>query len=108
MLEWERRWNEAEGGAVEMSELCRKFGVSRPTGYAWIKRFRDAGDDVRVVEERSRRPLLNPQAVSPEVEDWIVQTRKLKPRRGPRKLRKLLVERAPGIEWPSTTTIGNI
>ena len=34
VLEWERRWNEAEGGAVEMSEPCRKFGVSRPIGYA--------------------------------------------------------------------------
>ena len=108
VLEWERRWNEAQGGAVEMSELCRKYGVSRPTGYAWVKRFRDGSHDVRAVEEKSRRPLSNPQAVAMEVEDWIVQARKLMPRRGPRKLRRILVERHPGIEWPSTTTIGNI
>ena len=106
VLEWEKRWNEAQGGAVEMSELCRKFGVSRPTGYAWVKRFRDASHDLRAVEEKSRRPLSNPQAIEPQVEDWIVQARKLMPRRGPRKLHRILVDRHPGIEWPSTTTIG--
>jgi hypothetical protein len=41
VLEWERRWNEAQGSFVDMAELCRKFGV-RPTGYAWVKRFRAA------------------------------------------------------------------
>ena len=29
VLEWERRWNEAEGGRVNLAELCRMFGVSR-------------------------------------------------------------------------------
>lgn len=108
VLEWERRWEEAQGGAVDMAELCRKYGVSRPTGYAWVKRFRDADRDLRAVEEKSRRPLSNPQAISAEVEDWIVQARKTMPRRGPRKLRAILVERYPGIEWPSTSSIGNI
>ncbi len=108
VLEWERRWDEARGGPVDVAELCRKYGVSRPTGYAWVKRFRDASHDVRAVEERSRRPHSNPQAISPEVEDWIVQARKAMPRRGPRKLRAILVERNPGIEWPSTSSIGNI
>ena len=108
VLEWERRWNEAKGGPVDMAELCRKYGVSRPTGYAWVKRFRDASHDVRGVEEKSRRPQSNPHAISPEMEDWIVQARKAMPRRGPRKLRAILVERNPGIDWPSTSSIGNI
>jgi len=34
VLEWERRWNETKGGKVGMGELCRKCGVSRPTGFA--------------------------------------------------------------------------
>ena len=33
VLEWERRWDEAEGGGVNMAELCRMFGISRQTGY---------------------------------------------------------------------------
>ena len=108
VLEWEQRWDEAKGGPVEMAELCRKYGVSRPTGYGWVKRFRDASHDVRAVEEKSRRPQSNPHAISAEMEDWIVQARKAMPRRGPRKLRAILVERNPGIDWPSTSSIGNI
>ncbi len=108
VLEWERRWNEAQGGPVDMAELCRKFGVSRPTGYAWVKRFRAADHDVRAVEEKSRRPHSNPHAISAEVEDLVVQARKLMPRRGPRKLRAIMLDRYPEIEWPSTTSIGNI
>jgi hypothetical protein len=37
VLEWERRWNEVQGGRVDIAELCRKYGVSRPTGYAWSR-----------------------------------------------------------------------
>lgn len=33
VLEWERRREEAEGGAVNMAELCLMFGVSRQTAY---------------------------------------------------------------------------
>ena len=85
VLGWERRWNEARGRPVDMAERCRKFGVSRPTGYARVKRFREASHDLRAVEEKSRRPLSPPQAVAPEVKDWIVRARKAMPRRGPRK-----------------------
>jgi putative transposase len=108
VLEWERRWDEARGGPVDMSELCRKFGVGRPTGYAWVKRYRDAGLGPTALEEKSRRPLPNPHSISAEVEDLVVQARKLMPRRGPRKLRRILVERHPEVEWPSTSSIGNI
>ena len=108
VLEWERRWNEAQGGWVDMAELCRKYGVSRPTGYNWVNRFREASHDIRALEEESRRPLSNPHAISPQVEDLIVEARKTMPNKGPRKLRKILLDRSPGIEWPSTTSIGNI
>jgi len=27
VLEWERRWNEAEGGRINMAELCRGWDV---------------------------------------------------------------------------------
>ena len=108
VLEWERRWDEAQGGPVDLAELCRKYGVARPTGYAWVKRFREAGFDLRAVEEKSRRPLTNPHSISREIEDFVVQARKAMPRRGPRKLRKILLERHPEIEWPSTSSMGNI
>jgi transposase-like protein len=44
----------AVSGKEEMAALCREFGVSRPTGYVWRKRFQQAGSVAGVVE-RSRR-----------------------------------------------------
>ena len=29
------------------SELCREFGVSRPTGYRWIHRYKESGPEGR-------------------------------------------------------------
>ena len=37
-----------------MSELCRRFGISRKTGYKWLRRSGDGGDEV--FADRSRRP----------------------------------------------------
>jgi transposase-like protein len=86
VLEWERRWNEMEG-QINMSELCRVFGISRETGYHWVRRYQEGRQDVRAVEERSRRPHTSPSAIAPEVHDIVVAARKKHPRWGPRKLR---------------------
>ena len=64
VLEWERRVEETRD-QVNLAELCREFGVSRPTGYRWIDRYVGGGCDVRKLEERSRRPRHSPAAVSP-------------------------------------------
>jgi transposase InsO family protein len=108
VLEWERRWNEAEGGPVNMAELCRVYGVSRPTGYKWVERYREAKRDVRAVVERSRRPKSFPTALSPEVEDLIVAARKRWPKWGPRKLRRRLVDANPGVPVPSASVMSKV
>ena len=41
--------------------LCRRFGVSRQTGYKWLGRFR-GGRGVAGLFDRSRAPLQHPQA----------------------------------------------
>ena len=41
-------------GSFAMAELCRRYGISRPTGYKWIERFESEGPPG--LEERSRRP----------------------------------------------------
>ena len=30
VLEWERRWNEAQGGRVDLAELCRNTASAGP------------------------------------------------------------------------------
>jgi transposase InsO family protein len=107
LLEWERRW-QAQRGRVEVAELCREYGVSRQTGYVWIRRYQDAGHDVAAVAERSRRPRGNPRAVSLALQDLIVAVRKQYPKWGPRKVRQILVERWPRLPIPSASTIATI
>ena len=107
-LEWERRWKATHGGRVDMSELCRMFGISPPTGYLWIARYRAAGHDIRALQERSRRPHSNPRATAPHVEEFIVDARKERPRWGARKLRAWLADRYPGRVWPSASCIADI
>jgi len=107
VLEWERRWDEGEG-KVNISELCREFGITRECGYKWIKRFKAANFDVRAVEERSRRPKHSPTAIDEVRQELVVRARKAHPRWGPRKLRAWLEERYPGVEFPSASAIAEI
>lgn len=57
----------AQGGEENVSQLCRDYGVSRPTGYLWLERYREAGS-IAGLAEHSRRPLHQPrQTASPIV-----------------------------------------
>lgn len=108
ILAWEKRWQESEGGRIDVAELCRVFGVSRDTGYHWIRRYRESNHDLGALEERSRRPHSSPTATSQPIQDLIVGARKARPRWGPRKLRAWLVDRYPGRSFPSASTFAAI
>lgn len=105
VLEWERLF-EKNRGSVNLSELCRAYGISRPTGYLWLERYRSAGCDVRALESRSRRPHSNPNTMTLQIEATLVAARKLHPRWGPRKLRAWLQDRFPDHTFPSPSAIG--
>lgn len=89
-----------------LSTLCRKYGISRKTGYKWIHRY--VLDGPVGLFERSRAPQHHPDAVSEAVVKRILRLREQKPRRGPRKLRAWLMEHEPDVTWPSISTIGRI
>jgi transposase InsO family protein len=57
-----------------MTALCREFGISRPTGYRWRRRFEQA-HSVTAVVERSRRPRHSPSRTGPQEEERVVQLR---------------------------------
>ena len=46
----------AASGQETLSGLCREFGISRPSGYRWLQRYRHV-DGVTGLCEHSRRPL---------------------------------------------------
>ena len=64
----------AVSGKERMSALCHEFGISRPTGYRWRRRFELAGSVTGVVE-RSRRPAHSPWQTAPSREERVVALR---------------------------------
>ena len=84
--------------------ICRRFGVSRRTGYKWVSRYEEAG--VEGLLDRSRAPWHHPQAVAEAIANRCVEVRRAHPSWGPRKVRASLEREAPGMDWPVASTIG--
>jgi len=88
-----------------LSQLCRRFGISRKRGYKWKARFEHEGQ--RGLRDRSRRPRRSPRQLSVE---WVRRIRQLRRRHrswGSKKLRAHLYRqhRARGV--PSVRTVAN-
>jgi transposase InsO family protein len=73
-----------------LSVLCREYGVSRPTGYLWLRRFQQEG--IAGMAERSHRPHSSPGQTAAAVEQRIEQLRRQRPDWGARKLAALLAQ----------------
>ena len=90
----------ASSGKERMTALCREFGISRPTGYLWRRRYRQAAS-VTAVCERSRRPKQSPRRTESWKEQRVVALRQ-QMGWGAKKLRVLLQEEE-GIPLPVRT-----
>src|SRR5580658_2876712 len=82
-----------------MVALCQEFGISRPVGYEWLRRYRQGG--VGAIVEHSRRPQQSPRRTTEALEQRVLGLRQRYPDWGARKLRVLL-ERE-GIELARNT-----
>ena len=106
VLEQRQRFvRDALSGHWAMSELCERYGVSRPTGYTWLARYREGGDGALL--DRSRAPQRCPHHTAPVLEARVVAARR-KYGWGARKLRRRLQDEAPQIAWPSRSTMQDI
>ena len=94
---------EAQNSFLSLSELCRRYSISRPTGYKWLERYRAKGLDG--LRDRSHRPSSCPHTTPRHVVDRILEVRR---RRGwgARKLRAV-IDREFGYA-PSADTIHRI
>jgi transposase InsO family protein len=81
----------AQRGEESIAQLCREFGVSRPTGYLWLNRYREVGR-ISDLAEHSRRPLQTPGRTTAAIEAMVVQLRDEKGWGGP-KLAEFLSQR---------------
>jgi putative transposase len=88
------------------AELCRKYGISRQSGYKWVNRFKVQGEEC--LDGLSRAPHRSPQSMGDEVAARLIALRQQHPRWGPRKLRAYLQDREPDQHWPATSSIGEL
>jgi transposase InsO family protein len=90
-------------GTVPVSEVCRRFRVSRKTGYKWLARF--AAEGAAGLTDRSRRPHGSPRRTPMEMESTVVALRDTHPAWGGRKLRRRLQDVGyRDVPAPSTLT----
>jgi transposase InsO family protein len=93
-------------GDWTMSELCRMHGISRPTGYAVLRRYADGGE--QGLAERSHAPQRHPNQTPAPIEHLVLDLRRAHPLWGPRPLKKILEDRNPQLAIPAASTIGAI
>lgn len=63
-----------ENWGGSFSELCEEFGISRRTGYKWLKRYGEQGT-LAALADRSRRPRKSPRRTAAEPEEQVVAYR---------------------------------
>ncbi len=93
-------------GEFSKSELCRVYGISRPTGDKWIARYEALGP--RGLEEWSRAPHHCPHATPQAVADRIIEAKGLRRSWGPKKVMDHLRKTEPEMCWPADSTAGAI
>ena len=95
---------EWQAGVDCRAELCRRYGISRQTGYELIRRYEQEGETGLLW--RSRAPHQQARAMLEEVAEEIMGLRQQHPRWGPRKLRAYLQRNAGEVQWPAASSIG--
>jgi transposase len=65
----------ADVGVEYFSRLCHSFGISRVTGYRWLRRYRLADKASAVLTDRNRGPHSSPNRVTPDVIELVLAQR---------------------------------
>ena len=86
-----------------MAELCRRYGISRPTGYKWVDRFES--DGLAGLQERSTRPSGCSHETAIEITEALLELRRRHPYWGAKKLLTILTKRHPTVPWPARSTV---
>src|SRR5246500_1274434 len=95
---------EYEQGQRTMSELCRRYEISRETGYVWLRRYRARSWEGLL--EQSRAPRRHDNQTPKKIEEMVLDLREAHMSGGARKLKRVLEREEPGRKWPAASTIG--
>jgi transposase InsO family protein len=93
---------DVRAGEGSFAEVCERYGVSRQSGYKWLRRYEAEGPAGLV--EQSRRPQSCPHATAREQVEALVEVRRRHPTWGAKKLLWVLERRHPDWVLPGRTT----
>lgn len=91
--------------SANVSELCRRFEISRKTAYKWLSRFDETGHEG--LRDRSRRPHRSNRRTPQSVEQRVLSLRDAHPAWGGRKIKRRL-EDLGHTALPSVSTLTEI
>ena len=88
------------------ASLCKKFGISRKTGYKWKERFLNNG--INGLEELSRRPNSHQNQLTEEVICELICIKNTHKNWGPKKIQELYRRANPKQRTPSLSSVKRI
>lgn len=107
----------AQTASIPMSELCRRFGISRKTGYKWLARATEPANASNSspsppspyalnerLSDRSRSPLHSPAQTGQALQAAVLALRHAHPAWGGRKIAHVLLRDQALQIAPSTVT----
>jgi transposase len=79
---------------VPVTEVADRYGVSRQSVHAWLRRYRDEGPSG--LTDRSHKVLAHPWQIPAELESAVCELRRAHPKWGPKRLVFEMDRRGPG------------
>lgn len=93
-------------GLYSMAALCRRYGISRKTGYKWKRRYHQFG--LQGLLDMTSTPLSCPHKTAEEVVAAIIEVRERHPTWGAKKICKRLSISRPQMVLPARSTVCDI
>ena len=87
----------------KMAPLCREFGITRPTGYKLIERYKTMGQCALVEMKRTPNRYANQLPIP--VEALILELKREYSNWGAPKIREKIIKKYPDVKTPATSTI---
>ena len=95
-----------QAGTESIADVCRRFGISRKTGYKYLHRYEE--DGAAGLYDRTSAPGNHPNRTPPDVEEEILRVRKARPTWGSKKIVTVLARTRPAFEVPARSTVDAI
>jgi transposase InsO family protein len=94
-----------ENGEQNFSEICRRYKISRKTGYKWLEKYKNHG--LAGLADSSKAPLTTPAKTKEEMEEAVISVRAEHGKWGGRKIRQYLLNNGYN-HVPARSTITDI